>query len=86
MFLSFVLLHFSCSVTYHHRIYLWLVTIFFIESVLCCLDERIGQILADKVDGASAESASHDAGACLAAFLGNVIEEGQFLAADCIVL
>ena len=57
-----------------------------LELLLHSLDETVVVMLIDEVDGASSETAAHDAAARDALLLGHVVEEVEFFAADLVFL
>ena len=63
-----------------------LMTISLIEALFGVLYELTIEVIANKIDGATAETATHDTGTCHAVLLGNLVEEVQFLAAYLVVL
>ena len=61
------------------------VTVFLVELRFCGSDEVVVELVFHEVDGASAETAAHNARTCYAAFFCDVIEVVKFLAGHFVV-
>ena len=62
------------------------MTILSVELLLGSLDELLVEVVANQVDGAAAEAATHDTRTGNATLLGNVVQEVELLARHLVVL
>ena len=81
-----LLANFSRTIAYNYVIDLRFVTIFGCKLDLGVGNELVVDVGLDKVDCATAKSATHDAASCNAIFLGDVIQVVELLARHFVVL